>query len=85
LPLAPANDRDRQLFALSSQELMMQDVQDEPLFAERAAGPDIAKAGAEATVRVPSDTTAGSLERLGHKVTIQAINPGTGELPAATG
>jgi hypothetical protein len=26
-----------------------------------------------------------SLERLGYKVTIQAINPDTGELPAATG
>jgi transposase len=38
---------------------MMQDVQDEPLFAERVAGLDIAKAEAEAAVRVPSDTTAG--------------------------
>ncbi len=37
----------------------MQDVQDEPLFAERVAGLDIAKAEAEATVRVPSDATAG--------------------------
>ena len=37
----------------------MQDVQDEPLSAERVAGLDIAKAEAEATVRVPSDTTAG--------------------------
>jgi transposase len=38
---------------------MMQDVQDEPLFAERVAGLDIAKAGVEVTIRVPSDTTAG--------------------------
>jgi transposase len=38
---------------------MMQDVQDEPLFAERVAGLDIAKAEVEATIRVPSDTTAG--------------------------
>jgi hypothetical protein len=38
---------------------MMHDVQDEPLFAERAAGLDIAKAEVEATIRVPSDTTSG--------------------------
>src|SRR6516165_10367276 len=38
---------------------MMQDVQDEPLFAERVAGLDIAKAEVEVTLRVPSDTTAG--------------------------
>ena len=37
----------------------MQDVQDEPLFAERVAGLDIAKAMVEVTIRVPSDTTAG--------------------------
>jgi transposase len=37
----------------------MQDVEDEPLFADRVAGLDIAKAGTEATIRVPSDTTAG--------------------------
>ena len=37
----------------------MQDVEDEPLFCERVAGLDIAKAGAEVTIRVPSDTTAG--------------------------
>src|SRR5258707_2323766 len=37
----------------------MQDVQDEPLFCERVAGLDIAKAGVEVTIRVPSDTTAG--------------------------
>ena len=33
----------------------MQDVEDEPLFAERVAGIDIAKAGVEVTIRVPSD------------------------------
>jgi hypothetical protein len=33
---------------------MMQDVQDEPLFAERVSGPDIAKAAVEATIRVPA-------------------------------
>src|ERR1019366_5734859 len=38
---------------------MMQDVQDEPLFCERVAGLDIAKAEVEVTIRVPSDTTAG--------------------------
>src|SRR6266568_4963715 len=37
----------------------MQDVHDEPLFAERVAGLDIAKAEVEVTIRVPSDTTAG--------------------------
>ena len=37
----------------------MQDVEDEPLFCERVAGLDIAKAGVEVTIRVPSDTTAG--------------------------
>jgi transposase len=38
---------------------MMQDVEDEPLFAERVAGLDIAKAEVEVTIRVPSDTAAG--------------------------
>ena len=37
----------------------MQDVQDEPLFAERVAGLDIAKAEVEVTLRVPSETPAG--------------------------
>ncbi len=37
----------------------MQDVEDEPLFAERVAGIDIAKAGIEVTIRVPSDTRPG--------------------------
>jgi transposase len=37
----------------------MHEVEDEPLFAERVAGIDIAKAGVEVTIRVPSDTTAG--------------------------
>jgi hypothetical protein len=36
----------------------MQDVEDEPLFCERVAGLDIAKAGVEVTIRVPSETTA---------------------------
>src|SRR5258707_3107705 len=35
---------------------MMQEAEDEPLFADRAAGIDIAKAGIEVTIRVPSDT-----------------------------
>src|SRR5260370_34672769 len=38
---------------------MMQDVHDEPLFCERVAGLDIAKAEVEATIRVPSDTAPG--------------------------
>ena len=37
----------------------MKDVEDEPLFAERVAGIDIAKAGVEVTIRVPSDTRPG--------------------------
>ena len=37
----------------------MQDVQDEPLFCEQVAGLDIAKAGVEVTIRVPSDATEG--------------------------
>src|SRR5216683_4821768 len=37
----------------------MQDVQDEPLFVQRVAGLDIAKAEVEATIRVPSDTQSG--------------------------
>jgi hypothetical protein len=36
----------------------MQDIEDEPLFCERVAGLDIAKAGVEVTIRVPSDTIA---------------------------
>jgi len=37
----------------------MRDVQDEPLFCERVAGLDIAKAEGEVTIGVPSDTTPG--------------------------
>ena len=37
----------------------MQDVQEEPLFVQRVAGLDIAKAGVEVTIRVPSDTRPG--------------------------
>src|ERR1022692_189995 len=37
----------------------MQDAQDEPLFVQRVAGPGIAKAGVEVTIRVPSDTSPG--------------------------
>lgn len=37
----------------------MQDVEDEPLFCERVAGLDIAKAMVEVAIRVPSDTMAG--------------------------
>jgi transposase len=37
----------------------MRDVEDEPLFCERVAGLDIAKAEVEVTIRVPSDTTPG--------------------------
>jgi transposase len=37
----------------------MEDVEDEPLFADRVAGIDIAKAGSEVTILVPSDTHPG--------------------------
>jgi transposase len=37
----------------------MHEIEDEPLFAERTAGIDIAKAGIEVTIRVPSDTRLG--------------------------
>jgi transposase len=37
----------------------MQDAQDEPLFVQRAAGLDIAKAEVEVTIRVPSDNSPG--------------------------
>src|SRR6266480_733140 len=37
----------------------MQDAQDEPLFVQRVAGLDIAKAGVEVSIRVRSDTTPG--------------------------
>ena len=37
----------------------MQDAEDEPLFAERVAGLDIAKAGVDVAIRVPSDTAPG--------------------------
>jgi hypothetical protein len=41
----------------------MQDIEDEPLFAERVAGIDIAKAGIEVTVRVPSDRRQGGRQQ----------------------
>ena len=37
----------------------MEEVEDEPLFCERVAGLDIAKAEVEVTIRVPSDTCRG--------------------------
>jgi hypothetical protein len=37
----------------------MKDAEDEPLFCERVAGLDIAKAEAEVTIAVPSDTAGG--------------------------
>jgi hypothetical protein len=37
----------------------MEEVEDEPLFADRVAGLDIAKAAVEVTIRVPSDTAGG--------------------------
>ena len=41
----------------------MQDVQEEPLFVQRVAGLDIAKAGVEVTIRVPSDTSSGGRQQ----------------------
>jgi transposase len=42
---------------------MMHEAEDEPLFAERAAGIDIAKAGIEVTIRVPGDTRRGGRQQ----------------------
>jgi transposase len=42
---------------------MMHEVEDEPLFAERVAGIDIAKAGVEVTIRVPSDARRGGRQQ----------------------
>src|SRR5215470_4590915 len=41
----------------------MHEVEDEPLFAGRAAGIDIAKAGVEVTVRVPSEARPGARQQ----------------------
>jgi transposase len=41
----------------------MRDIEDEPLFAERVAGIDIAKAGIEVTIRVPSDRRRGGRQQ----------------------
>ena len=41
----------------------MHEVEDEPLFAEWVAGIDIAKAGIEVTIRVPSDTRPAGASR----------------------
>ena len=41
----------------------MQEAEDEPLFADHAAGIDIAKAGIEVTIRVPSDTRRGGRQQ----------------------
>ena len=41
----------------------MREAEDEPLFADRAAGIDIAKAGIEVTIRVPSDTRRGGRQQ----------------------
>ena len=41
----------------------MLEAEDEPLFADRAAGIDIAKAGIEVTIRVPSDTRRGGRQQ----------------------
>src|ERR1035441_2892217 len=37
----------------------MEDVHEEPLFCQRVAGLDIARAEVEVTIRVPSDTSSG--------------------------
>jgi len=41
----------------------MREAEDEPLFAQRAAGIDIAKAGIEVTIRVPSDRRRGGRQQ----------------------
>jgi transposase len=56
-PAAPAGGHARYRFLIVG--AAVQDVEDEPLFAEWVAGIDIAKAGIEVTIRVPSDTRPG--------------------------
>src|SRR6266852_2270136 len=58
----------------------MQDVHDEPLFAERVAGLDIAKAEVEVTIRVPSDTQPGRRQQ-----EIRTFAPTRRELDALAG
>jgi transposase len=41
----------------------MQEVEDEPLFCERAAGIDIGKAGVMVTIRVPSEVRKGGRQQ----------------------
>jgi hypothetical protein len=56
-PAPPAGGHARYRFLIVG--AAVHDVEDEPLFAERVAGIDIAKAGIEVTIRVPSDTRPG--------------------------
>jgi hypothetical protein len=60
-PAAPADGRDRVSPLIVG--AMMQEAEDEPLFAGHAAGIDIAKAGIEVTIRVPSDTRRGGRQQ----------------------
>src|ERR1700747_1121628 len=60
-PAAPAGGRDRVSPLIVG--AMMVEAEDEPLFADRAAGIDIAKAGIEVTIRVPSDTRRGGRQQ----------------------
>ena len=64
----------------------MHEVEDEPLFAERAAGIDIAKAGIEVTIRVPSDTTPARRQRETRSFCCHPPRPaGAGGLAAGLG
>jgi hypothetical protein len=55
----------------------MREAGDEPLFAERAAGTGIAKAGIEVTIRVPGDTRAG--RRADNAQVVQFDDTGTAD------
>ena len=57
----------------------MHEVEDEPLFAERVAGIDIAKAEVMVTIRVPVDTGSG------RRAARDPLVPGHPQGPAAPG
>ena len=56
----------------------MEDVYEEPLFVQRVAGLDIAKAEVEVSIRVPSDTSSGAAPRWAWLAGVSAV-PGTGD------
>ena len=60
----------------------MQEVEDEPLFAERVAGIDIGKKSVMVTIRVPGDTRKGRRQQETREFRATAGPAGTGGLAA---